>query len=297
MERVDVGAYLARLGVPDPGAPSIESLRRLHRAHVERVPYENLEIQLGRTTTVDPVESAERIVRRRRGGYCFHLNGAFSELLMALGYRVTRHVGGVQPTGDDPPRVNAGHMAVSVSGLPDEPCPDGGWFVDVGLGTALYEPVPLREGTYRQGPFRYRLRASDAEPDAWRLDHDPRGQFVGMDFRRHPANVADFAEMHEYFSTAPESGFVRTAIVQRRHAAGYDVLRGLVLTHVGAHGSSTAILESPDEWYGAMADHFGLALDDVGKAERQRLWERVVAAHAGYTASLDDALDQSSADA
>lgn len=291
MHRVDVGAYLARLGVTDPGAPSVRSLRRLHRAHVERVPYENLEIQLGRPTTLDPADSAERIVRQRRGGYCFHLNGAFSELLLALGYRVARHVGGVQRTDEDTAGVNAGHMAVTVSGLPHEKCPDGVWLVDVGLGSAFHEPLPLREGTYRQGPFRYRLRPSEVAPEGWRLDNDPRGQFVGMDFRREEADVDEFEAMHGFFSTAPESGFKRVAIVQRRHAEGYDVLRGLVLARVGV-GESTTILESPHRWYGALAETFGLELEDVTPDERELLWERVSAAHVEYMARNPPALTQ-----
>src|SRR5215831_4615258 len=93
---IDVAGYLRRLRLPElaGAAPSAESLFALHRAHAELVPYETLEIWLGRPTTVDPVESVARILRGR-GGYCFHLNGAFSALLTVLGYRVTRHLGGV----------------------------------------------------------------------------------------------------------------------------------------------------------------------------------------------------------
>ena len=286
MSRLDVGAYLDRLGVRDPGQPSLESLRRLHRAHVERVPYENLEIQLGRRTTVDPAESAERIVQRRRGGYCYHLNGAFSALLGALGYRVTRHVGGVQRTHQDPAGATAGHMALTVEGLPDEACPEGVWMVDVGLGAVLHEPMPLREGAYRQGPFEFGAAPLGRRLGRVALDNDPKGSFVGMDFRSEPAEVADFAEMHEYLSTAPESGFVRTSVVQRRDSAGADVLRGLVLTRLGADSAPGTVLRSRAEWYEALADVFGLTLEDVGAAERERLWARLVAAHREYERNL-----------
>ena len=282
---VDVGGYLHRLGLRDPGPPSVDSLRRLHMAHVERVPYENLEIQLGRRTTVEPLEAVERIVRRRRGGYCYHLNGAFSELLRELGYVVERHVGGVQRTDADPARANSGHLALTVSGLPHDTCPEGVWLADVGLGSALHEPLPLHEGTYRQGPFEYRLRVSDAEPGGWRFDHDPRGSFVGMDFRAQYAEMTDFSAMHEYLSTAPESSFVRVAIVQRRDPAGVHVLRGAVLTRLGADPAPQIMLESPTQWYAALAEVFGLALDDVNAGERERLWRRVAAVHEEYEQS------------
>jgi arylamine N-acetyltransferase len=284
VSRLDVGAYLDRLGLDDPGTPSVAALRRLHRAHVERVPYENLEIQLGRRTTVDPHESADRIVRRRRGGYCFHLNGAFSELLVALGYPVTRHRGGVQRTQADPPRISGAHMPLTVSGLPHDSCPSGVWLVDVGLGP-LYEPLPLHDGTFRQGPLEYRLRASDVEPGAWRFEVAPRHWFVGMDFSPRAAAIADFASMHAHLSSAPESPFVRVATVQRRHADGADVLRGLVLTRVREEPAAETTIESLGEWFELLHGLFGLPLDDVGEAERQALWERVVAAHADFEAT------------
>jgi len=78
---LDTAAYLQRLGLEHPGPPSADGLRALHEAHVEQVAYEALEIQLGRPTTVDPHEAAARIVGQHRGGYCYHLNGAFSLLL------------------------------------------------------------------------------------------------------------------------------------------------------------------------------------------------------------------------
>ena len=276
MRRVDVVAYLDRLGL-DPNPPSAAALRLLHRAHVERVPYENLEIQLGRPTTVDPAEAADRILRGR-GGYCFHLNGSFSALLRELGYTVTRHLGGVQRIVEEGAQVNGGHMALTVSGLSDETCPDGVWFVDVGLGSALHEPVPLRAAAFRQGPFAYRLRRSDVVAHGWRFDHDPRGGFVGMDFRDETAAIGDFAPMHEFFSTSPESGFVRVAVVGRRDAEGADILRGLVLSRLGSAPSET-LVESQAEWFEALADVFGLKLVDVGEAERRRLWHRLVGAH------------------
>jgi N-hydroxyarylamine O-acetyltransferase len=283
--RLYVEAYLDRLGLPEQGSPSIESLRRLHQAHVERVPYENLEIQLGRPTTVDPAESAERIVQWRRGGYCYHLNGAFSALLRALGYCVTRHVGGVQRTAKDPAGATAAHMALTVVGLPDETCPEGAWMVDVGLGAALHEPLPLREGVYRQGPFKFGVRRSGAVPGGWRLDNDSRGSFFGMDFRPEPAEIADFAAMHEYLSTAPESGFVRISVVQRRDSAGADVLRGIVLRRLGADSSEGTVLTRA-QWGEALADVFGLTLEDVDGAARERLWMRLLAAHEEYERSL-----------
>jgi len=275
--------------VDDPGRPSVAALYRLHRAHVERVAYETLEIQLGRPTTVDPYESIERIVRSGRGGYCFHLNGAFGTLLSAMGYEVTWHRGGVFGAGEDPPPGATGnHLALTVRGLPAPECPDGVWFVDVGLGDALHEPLPLRPGSYRQGPFRYELRPSPVEPGGWQFRHDPAGSFVGMDFAPEPAGPADFQARHIELSTSEDSPFVRAAIAQRRHGRGVDVLIGCRLKHIGAGEPVSREIATPQEWFGTLADVFGLTLPDVSSAQRRELWSRVRAAHEAWAASRED---------
>jgi N-hydroxyarylamine O-acetyltransferase len=287
MPRLDTAAYLQRLRIPDPGPPSAAALRALHEAHVERIAYEALEIQLGRPTTVDPYEAADRILSRHRGGYCYHLNGAFSLLLDALGYDVVWHRGGVQNHSDPEPvgSQRANHLALTVHGLPTEDCPSGDWFVDVGLGDALHAPLPLQEGTYEQGPFRYRLRRSEVDPGGWRWEHDPAGSFAGVDFRAGGATQADFRARHEYLSTSPESGFVRTSSVQRRDAGGVDMLTGCILARLGEPARKPVTLETSGEWFDALRDIFDLPLGDVDADARARLWARVRAAHEAWLAA------------
>jgi N-hydroxyarylamine O-acetyltransferase len=265
MGELDVAAYLARLGTDHPGPPSVTGLFALHRAHVERVPYENLEIQLG------------------RGVYCYHLNGALSALLRALGYRVRWHVGGVQARSvTTPPGANANHLALTVHGLATSDCPHGVWLVDAGLGDGPHEPLPLRTGCYRQGPFTYQLSPSEVVPEGWRFTHDPAGSFTGMDFAWPTAGPAAFAEQHNHLSTSPESGFVRTLVVKRRHATGVDMLRGLLLTRLNAGEERQEQIDASPDLFGTLADVFGLTLDDVHAAERARLWQRVRAAHEAW---------------
>jgi N-hydroxyarylamine O-acetyltransferase len=287
MPHLDTDAYLERLRLPRPGPPSADGLRALHRAHVERVAYEALEIQLGRPTTVDPYEAAGRILTRHRGGYCFHLNGAFSLLLEALGYDVVWHRAGVQNHADPEPvgPQRANHLALTVHGLPAGECPAGDWLVDVGLGDALHGPLPLREGTYVQGPFRYGLRRSDVEPGGWRWDHDPAGGFAGMDFRAGCATQDDFRARHEFLSTSPQSGFVRTCTVHRRDEGGVDMLIGCVLSRRGDPPRAPVTLETGDEWFGVLREVFDLPLGDVDARARAGLWARVRAAHEAWQAA------------
>ncbi|WP_284749734.1 arylamine N-acetyltransferase family protein [Amycolatopsis sp. RTGN1] len=274
MGNFDVDGYLERLGL-DAEPPSVAALRRLHAAHVERVPYEPLEIQLGRPTPLEPSASIARILRGR-GGYCYHLNGAFSALLRELGYEVTRHLGGVQGSTGDAPNVDRNHLALTVTGVPDEP--DTTWLVDAGLGDGVHEPLPLREGSYTQGPHTYRLRPSEVAPGGWRFDHDPSGSFAGFDFAPGEAEMTDFAEKHAWLSTAPESGFVRVCVLQRRDATGVDTLRARTLNRHGAK----EVVESPHAWWTAAADVFGITPDLFTAEERERLWRQVVAQHEAH---------------
>ncbi|MFF5288385.1 arylamine N-acetyltransferase family protein [Paractinoplanes globisporus] len=283
-DSLDTTGYLRRLRLPHLAGerPSVAGLRALHRAHAELVPYECLEIWLGRPTTVEPAESTRRILSGR-GGYCFHLNGAFSALLTALGYRVTRHFGGVQNNAARPAGATGNHLVLTVSGLPGDGAPEGEWLVDLGMGDGLHEPLPLRPGEFRQGPFSYALRPSEAEPDGWRFDHDPRGSFLGMDFRGEETGMSAFEGMHAFLSNDPESGFVRALAVIRRDATGCDILRGLTLTRLGDTGTTTVLDREPD-WFAALADVFGLTLDDVTPAERRDLWRRLTEAHERWPA-------------
>ncbi len=222
-------AYLRRLGL-EAEPPSVDALQRLHSSQVERIPYETMWIHAGETWGIEPAESVARVALRGRGGYCFHLNGAFSELLGSLGYTVTRHVGGVHGPGGPDGEMMSNHLVLTVSGLPTSENPSGIWYVDAGLGDALHEAVPLAPGHYGQEPFRLVLDETPGDVGDWHLTHDPAGGFTGMSWRAAEAGMVEFAARHQWLSTSPDSGFVRVATAQRRDATGVDILRGLVLT-------------------------------------------------------------------
>jgi arylamine N-acetyltransferase len=281
---VDVDAYLTRIGL-DPARhrePTVANLFAIHRAQVEAVAYTSLDFHLGQVHGIDGATTAARIAAGGRGGYCFHLNGALAAVLDALGYAVRRHVGGVQmrrqPT---PPGPTGDHLVLTVENLPAPQAPDGVWFVDAGLGDALYEPLPLVPGEYAQGPFRYRLRPSDVAPGGWRFEHDPACSFAGMDFSPAEVGLEAFAGNHADLSGSPDSVFVQLVIVQRRDATGVDSLRGCVLTRIGS-GASEREITDPADWYAVLAATFGLRLDDVDPAARAALWRRVRLAHAAW---------------
>ncbi len=274
-------AYLRRLGL-DAEAPSVEALQRLHRRQVERIPYETMWLHAGEAWGIDPVESVTRIARQGRGGYCYHLNGAFSELLRSLGYSVARHIGGVHgPGGPDADSVG-NHLVLSVLGLPSDENPSGTWYVDVGLGDALHNALPLAPGEYEQAPFRLVLDATEGAVGDWHLAHDPAGGFVGMSWKTAVVEMDEFTAKHAWLSTAPESPFLQVAIAEHRDAAGVDVIRGLILSRIGDGATSSEPLTERTDWFGVLDDVFGLRFDGSAPEALDHLWDRVLATHRAW---------------
>ena len=270
-------AYLRRLGV-EAEPPSVEALFSIHRAHVEHVPYETTWIHLGERWDIDAHSSVERIAFHGRGGYCFHLNGAFSRLLATLGYDVSHHVGGVH-TADPSSNDLTNHLVLVVSGLPSPANPGGDWYVDAGLGDALYEPLPLVAGSYLQGPMTFELEETPGGIGDWHLVHDPLGSFAGMNFRSSAATLDAFEDRHRHLSTSPDSGFVRTVTVQRRVRDGVSALRALTFTTRDRNGTATRLVTDRNDWFALLADEFRLTLDGVDTDQRERLWARARAGH------------------
>lgn len=269
-------AYLSRLGWRSVPPPTLDTLIALHRAQVERVPYETVWIALGETRTIEPLDSV-RYLARGRGGYCYHLNGALGTLLDWLGFDVHWRVGGVQGSAEDERGATGNHLVLEVHGLGDTP-----WLVDTGLGDGLYDPVPLAESAFTHTPYDFALRPSET---GWRFDHDPRGSFLGMDFAPAQAAVEDFTAGHERLSTSAESGFVRVVTAARRDADSVTELRGRVLAVTDKSGREKSEIDTRADYFDLLADTFRLPLPDITAERRAALWERVSVDHEQYLAA------------
>lgn len=271
-------AYLRRLGL-EAQPPSAEALQRLHRRQVERIPYETMWLHADEPWGIDPVDSVGRIALQGRGGYCYHLNGAFAELLRSLGYRVARHVGGVHgPEGPGADSVG-NHVVLTVSGLPSDENPSGNWYVDAGLGDALHEALPLATGTYEQAPFRLALDETGDGSGGWHLSHDPAGGFVGMQWTTAEAEMAEFTAEHAWLSGSPDSPFGLVAMAERRDATGVDVLRGLLLSRIADTVTVSEPLTDRRDWFDALADVFDLRFEASAPASLDHLWDGALTRH------------------
>lgn len=290
-----MNAYLRRLGL-DAEPPSVDALFRIHRAQVERVPYETTWIHLGERWSVDTDAAFERIAEGGRGGYCFHLNGSLGRLLSLLGYDVSTHVGGVhrfEPEADD----LTNHLVLVVGGLPTADNPEGNWYVDAGLGDALYEPLPLREGTYRQEPMTFALAETPDGVGDWQFTHDPLGSFASMSFRASVGTLDEFEKTHVHLSTSPDSGFVQVVVAENRGHDRVCWLRALTFGRRDREGTATRIVTDRDEWFGLLADEFSLTFDDVDTDALDRLWDSACGAHEAWLVRPDESEDAGADDA
>ena len=266
-----VAAYLAALGYDDRPGVSIRELTELHRRHLATIPYENLEIMLGRPPSVLPVDSLARVARVGRAGYCFHQNGVLEAVLTELGYDVSRRAGHVWTTEDDRWSGNLNHLVLVVSGLPTVENPGGEWWPDAGLGDAIAEPLPLLVGDYEQGGFRYEI--TEVRDDGWSFRAARQGSFVGLETSP-PPSLADIDACHRSLSTPPDGRFARVLVVQRRMADRVDVVRGCLVHTVTPGGQTETELTTYDEWRGALADGCGLSLVGTGENELRALFDR-----------------------
>jgi N-hydroxyarylamine O-acetyltransferase len=212
---MDAGEYLERIAYTGPLDPTAETLAGLHRAHMLAVPFENLDIHLGATNVLDPGQVYDKIVRRRRGGWCFELNGLFALLLERIGFAVTRYSAAV--VASDPPFPDFAHLTLRV----DLERP---WLCDVGFGDSFTLPIRL-DGTGDQlvEGHAYRLERTG---ERMTLLQDGRPQYA---FELAPREMHEFAGMCTYLQSSPESFFTRSPICSLATENGRRSLSGMRL--------------------------------------------------------------------
>ncbi len=249
---LDVPAYLDRIAYTGPIAPTIKVLRNLHRAHLMSVPFENLDIGLDRKIICEEDAFIQKIVERRRGGFCYELNGAFAGLLRKIGFKVTLLSARV-PRDDGSESPEFDHLVLRVD--LDEP-----WLADVGFGDSFLEPLELRAGAeQQQDGWTYRVRDYGNSLCLERADRDAvwKRQYS---FTLTPRILNDFAAMCHYHQTSPESPFTRKSICSIAMRGGRITVaeRKLILTSNGI--KEERLLTSDEEWRMALKQHFGVVL-------------------------------------
>ena len=250
----DLNAYFARLGYDGPAEPRLRTLERLHALHAEKIPFENLSPYLGEPVRLDLESLQDKLLRRRRGGWCFEQNLLLSHMLEAIGFEVTRLAARVRMNVPPERMTPRSHMLLRVR------LDEGDHIADVGFGgLTLSSPLKLEVGTEqatRLEPNRlvevdggYRLEARIG--DEWRALYifDLVGQ-----------HIADYEVSNWYLANHPKSQFV-TGIVAARAAPGArHALRNTRYAVHRAGGTEKREVRDVAEYKRLLAGTFGIRM-------------------------------------
>jgi N-hydroxyarylamine O-acetyltransferase len=262
MTAIDVNAYFQRIGYTGPAGPTLDTLRALILRHTEAIPFENLDPLLRRPVRLDAASLEEKLVRGRRGGYCFEHNLLLRHALEALGFRVTGLAARVlwnAPEGAVRPR---GHMLllVEVGGAP--------WIADVGFGgQTLTGALRLEAGAEQATPHEpFRLLRAGGD---WLMQSKVGGKWKLLyRFDLQEQYLADYEVTSWYLCNHPASHFV-TGLMAARAAPGrrYALRDGELAVHHLNGPSERRVLGSAAELREALEGAFRLRLPDGPELE------------------------------
>jgi N-hydroxyarylamine O-acetyltransferase len=242
-----VDDYLARIGAVRPDCADDDALRDLHRRHLLTVPFENLSVHLGEQIVLDDEALVSKIVDRRRGGFCYELNGAFAALLTALGYDVARLAARV--CGQDGLGIPYDHMALRV----------GDWLVDVGFGSHTLYPLRLSERGDQVDPAgTFRIDVASNGDLVVSKDGEPQYRAWSR-----PQELRDFAAGCWWHRTSPESHFTRSLVCSLTTEDGRLTLAGSTLIRTVNGERHEQALDTDESVLEAYRVHFGIVLDRV----------------------------------
>lgn len=257
-------AYLARIGHDGSVAPDLATLHALHRAHIVAIPFENLDTQFG-TPPAFGADSFEKLVTRRRGGWCYEQNGLFARALAAIGFEVTPLSAAVMRDvrGD---HTMGAHLALKVrmDGLD--------WIADVGFESAILSPLPLAEGRDESGPIPVSLeRTADGY---WRLTTHSPVNAMSFDFHDEPADESALARMCAWQGKDEASIFVQNTLARRLTPDAHLAVLGRVYHVTTPDGVTKHTVADAEEYVALLRDAFLLDLPEAAS-----LWPAICARH------------------
>jgi N-hydroxyarylamine O-acetyltransferase len=247
-------AYLERLGFAQTPTSDLGGLRSLQRAHLLAVPFENLDVHLGRPIVLDVDAIVSKVVDARRGGFCYELNSAFAALLVSLGFEVTLVEGRVYE--DDKVGIRFDHLTMIVTIGTDR------FLADVGFGAFSDEPLAVDERGDQSdtaGTFRITDRG-----DGW-LDVSEGGT-NRYRLSPMPHSLAEFTDACRYHQSSPDSHFTQNPVCSLRTAEGRVTLAASTLIEtVGGTKQSSEV--RPAELGPILASRFGVVLGEADVAK------------------------------
>jgi len=261
-----LSVYLNRINYHGDVRPDPDTLKKVHRAHLYSIPYENLDIHTGGYLTVRQDDIFQKIVVNRRGGWCFEMNGLLGWALREIGFDVTLLASTVNRHGTG--KIVEGNHLVLLVQL-ERP-----YLADVGFGNGILEPIPLEHGTYQQGFLDYKLKH---DGERWWFENHIYGGGAGFDFTLDAHQLDDFVPQSHELQTWEGSGFVQKTVCFRFTDQGYVCLRGALFTTVTESGQQERVIDNRADYQRILAEVFDLHL-----ANTDALWEKVWARHTAW---------------
>ena len=247
---MDAASYLQRIDYQGLREPTVSTLSQLHSAHMYSVPFENLDIPLGRPIVLSLPSLFDKIVRRRRGGFCYELNSLFAWLLQEIGFDVQMLSGRVFSGSVPGPEFD--HMILLV---------DAGekLLADVGFGDSFIEPVLLNHEVQTLNGDSYRLAQ---EHDDWVLYRQrPATNWEPQyAFSLQPRRLDEFRTMCQYHQTSPDSSFTSKSVCSMATEDGRVTLSNdrFIVTAKGSRQEHT--VGTSQAYQDLLRNHFRLDL-------------------------------------
>ncbi len=246
----DTDSYLKRIDYHGSLSPTAETLRNLQVAHLRSVPFENLSIHAGQPIVLDDDSLFEKIVIRRRGGFCYELNGLFAAMLRDLGFEVAMLSAGVANSeGIFGPEFD--HMTLLVS-------LEQRRLADVGFGDSFLEPLLLDERNPQlQGDRSYQIKSDNSHLVLMRREKE--GEWKPQyRFTLQPYRYSDYEEMCRYQATSPESHFTQKLVCTLSTPAGRITISDFRLITTDSTGRQERNIADEDERNALLREYFGV---------------------------------------
>ncbi|WP_442597166.1 arylamine N-acetyltransferase family protein [Neobacillus sp. D3-1R] len=246
----EIDQYLERIKMTGEIKPDFNSLQKIQEHHILAVPFENIDIANNKPIILDIETLFEKIVRSKRGGYCYELNGLLAWFLDNVGFTSTILSGKVsRDNGTFGPEFD--HMLILVE-------LEKKYIVDVGFGNFARSPLPLSGEVVTDISGMYRI-ASNQSSDVYYFQKIIAGQWVsGYEFTLEPRQMQDFNEMNVYQQTSVNSHFTQNLIVSIATAEGRLTISGNSFIETNKFGKKRKQIETNDERNSLLKCYFGM---------------------------------------
>jgi N-hydroxyarylamine O-acetyltransferase len=262
---IDLDGYLARIGLGLLPPITAEGLATVQRAHRLAIPFENLDVRLARGISLDPDHVFEKLVHKRRGGYCFEQNQLFLRGLTALGFDVRPLLARVWlMAAEVPPRTHTLNLVQ---------LPDGPWIADAGFGGSYTPPMPLIDGAEATAPDGAAFRLVSDPDHGWMLlrnghpaTTDGRtgdGWQPQYSFTLENVATIDLEMSNHWTSTRHGTRFTTLSVVSSCLPSGFVSLTDRNYTRHNGDQHVETVIESATAYRLRLNFVFGIVLDEV----------------------------------